>query len=775
MTPTLFGLQAPVVVLLGTALGYFMLIMLVIQRRGWTEWPTRTLLLYLSLSVLMSIGLSLTLWQGLRLEVPQAGERLAADLLTAMSPLVVVMTLMFLERPGAKWVALIGVIWLVIVLAVDFNLLSLQRTLLGLAAMQSPDPIKPLRVAGWAGFSAGTLLLVIVDFVQTRRPLHRNRILFWMLGLVFLLSGELLIWLDKSAFVVDVNQIGVVLRFVGVSILTVAMVSYHLPILRTVTRQLLGAVLTTIFVGGLIFVGMLVVLSVAQDKLTVGATVAAITAAVVLATFLQPLRIVIGRVVDRFVYSGRYNPARALRDYGDAINNIVDLSTLSTVAVGIIAEALDVRRGALMLIRPRDNELITDVALMEGMGTLPLQVAEFSHENPILKSLQRGTKPLTQYEIDILPEYRVAPAPERAWLHSVDMEVYVPIRDKESLVGIFAFGRKESGDPYSSQDLDVLMTVANQTTVVLQNARLVSDLRNANRSITQLNEELTESNRRLEKLDKAKTDFIEIASHELRTPLTQVRGYSDILADMMQQGGFVAAHMNQISQGITRASVRLEQIISAMLDVSRIDAQALDIRMASISVVAAVKMAVDNFKEAIRDRKMNVQLADLDNLPAIQGDLQRLCQAFSNLVGNAIKFTPDAGTITISGRTLEADNNGQSQQFIEVLFTDAGIGIDLADQKLIFEKFYRVGAVELHSTGSTKFKGAGPGLGLPIAKGVVEAHSGKIWVESPGHDETHLPGSVFHVLLPVVAPVTNSTINSISSDRLLDEQANLPN
>ena len=135
MTSIVFGLQAPVVVSLGTAVGYFILIMLVIQRRGWTEWPTRTLLLYLSLSVLLSIGLSFTLWLGLRQDVPHVGERLAADLLTASSPLVVVLTLMFLERPGAQWVALIGLFWLIFVLAVDMNLFGLQQIILGTAAL----------------------------------------------------------------------------------------------------------------------------------------------------------------------------------------------------------------------------------------------------------------------------------------------------------------------------------------------------------------------------------------------------------------------------------------------------------------------------------------------------------------------------------------------------------------------------------------------------------------------------------------------------------------
>jgi signal transduction histidine kinase len=766
VTSILFGLQAPVVVSLGTALGYFMLIMLVVQRRGWTEWPIRTLLLYLTLSILLSIGLSLTLWLGLRSDVPQVGTRLAADLLTAMAPLMVVLTLMFVERPGAKWVALVGLVWLLFVLAVDFNVAGLQERVLGPTANSSTDPMYPLRVAGWVGFSSGTLLLVIVDFIRTRRPLHRNRILFWMLGLIVLFFGELMMWLDKATFLIDVNQIGAAMRLLGVIVLTFAMISYHLPVLRSLTRQVLSIVLATLIIGSLIFAGMLVVMTVARQEITLGAIITAIVASLVLAAFQHPLRLFITRLVDRMLYAGRYNPARALRDYGDAISNIVDLSTLSTVAVGIIAEALDVRRGSLMLISSRGDGIAIDVAILEGMGNLPIQMAEFSDDSPILHALQTGGKPLTHYEIEFLPEYRTAPPSERLWLHSLDMEVYTPILDKDALVGIFAFGRKESGEPYSVQDLDVLLTVGNQTTVVLKNARLVSDLRMANTSITQLNEDLTESNRRLEKLDKAKTDFIEIASHELRTPLTQVRGYSDILADMVQQGGFVAAHMNQISQGITRASIRLEQIISAMLDVSRIDAQALDIRTASISVAAAVKMAVDNFKEAVRDRKMNIQMVDLETLPSVQGDLQRLCQAFSNLVGNAIKFTPDGGTITISGRTLEDNSDGHPQRFVEVLFADTGIGVESADQKLIFEKFYRVGAVELHSTGTTKFKGAGPGLGLPIAKGVIQAHGGKIWVESPGHDEARMPGSTFHVLLPIALPPASLGLTNTGRLRL---------
>jgi signal transduction histidine kinase len=123
------------------------------------------------------------------------------------------------------------------------------------------------------------------------------------------------------------------------------------------------------------------------------------------------------------------------------------------------------------------------------------------------------------------------------------------------------------------------------------------------------------------------------------------------------------------------------------------------------------------------------------------GDPERLYQALRNVVSNAVKFTPDGGRISINGRMLPG--------FIEITVSDSGIGIDPEDQMRIFEKFGRLGDTSLHSSGRTKFKGGGPGLGLPIAKGIIEAHGGAIWVESEGYDEERCPGSTFHILLPI--------------------------
>ena len=125
----------------------------------------------------------------------------------------------------------------------------------------------------------------------------------------------------------------------------------------------------------------------------------------------------------------------------------------------------------------------------------------------------------------------------------------------------------------------------------------------------------------------------------------------------------------------------------------------------------------------------------------LYADPERIYQALHNVLVNAIKYTPDKGKISVTGRTLPG--------FIEVIIKDSGIGIAPEHQTAIFEKFAQFGKPNLHSSGKIKFKGGGPGLGLPIARGIIEAHGGTIWVESNGYDEEKCPGSTFHILIPI--------------------------
>jgi signal transduction histidine kinase len=205
-----------------------------------------------------------------------------------------------------------------------------------------------------------------------------------------------------------------------------------------------------------------------------------------------------------------------------------------------------------------------------------------------------------------------------------------------------------------------------------------------------------------------------------------------------------------------------------MLDASQLDVDGMQLTFVKTRIDTIIRLASEPLAQAIRERRIAVTIEGVDNLPSIYGDFKRLVQSFTNLIGNSVKYTPDNGAIYIKAQPLPSVNG---DEFLEIVIKDTGIGIDPKYHELIFEKFFRIGDPQLHSTGSTKFKGAGPGLGLPIAKGVIEAHGGKIWVESEGEDEGRLPGSQFHILLPIKPPSLD--IQSDEQEQLTAKQAYL--
>lgn len=257
-------------------------------------------------------------------------------------------------------------------------------------------------------------------------------------------------------------------------------------------------------------------------------------------------------------------------------------------------------------------------------------------------------------------------------------------------------------------------------------------------------EELQKTYAVLEQMDRAKASFIEVAAHELRTPLTLVKGYTQMLALKFKDEPEAAA----LTHGILEGAERMQEIVSSMLDVSRIDSNILKILPEDVNLGVVIGRARKTFEQALQERNLTLAVQGVDSLPLIQADPDQLYKVFYHLLMNAIKYTPDGGRITIYGHLVETP---QGEEEVEIVFSDTGIGIDPQHHQLIFEKFYQTGEVYMHSSGKTKFKGGGPGLGLAIARGIVQAHGGRIWVESPGHDEARCPGSQFFVRLPLKA------------------------
>ncbi len=262
--------------------------------------------------------------------------------------------------------------------------------------------------------------------------------------------------------------------------------------------------------------------------------------------------------------------------------------------------------------------------------------------------------------------------------------------------------------------------------------------------LTDRNVKLADALQKLERLDKTKSEFIQVTAHELRTPVAALLGY----AQMMEYNAKVQEDpgLRVLVEGVVKSTERLHRIFNSILDVSRLMSGDLKVIRSPFSLAVTFEAVQAKAEKALKERKLTLEITGLKDLPLCSGDPDLLYKVFDHLVNNAIKYTPDGGKITVTGQEAEADNLGRC---VQVTVADTGIGIAPQDIDLIFEKFYRTGEVALHSSGTSKFKGGGPGLGLAIAQGIVLAHGGNIWAESPGCDEETCPGSRFIVQLPI--------------------------
>ena len=256
--------------------------------------------------------------------------------------------------------------------------------------------------------------------------------------------------------------------------------------------------------------------------------------------------------------------------------------------------------------------------------------------------------------------------------------------------------------------------------------------------------DLQKTNQVLRQLDRNKLEFIQVAAHELRTPLTVLMGYANVLRTFPELAENPV--LGEIMDGIQKGANRMHEVVNMMLDVTRIDVEDLKIASVPVLLKRVVAGLVLDLEKPAAERGIQIRVEYAEETPIIQADPGLIEKALYQLLVNAIKYTPDGGQVLVRVRPISLEDQGPG---VEIAVKDAGIGLDAEHHTLVFEKFYQVGQVALHSTGKTSFKGGGPGLGLALVRGVVRAHGGRVWVESVGHDEVNFPGSTFYLQLPV--------------------------
>ena len=250
----------------------------------------------------------------------------------------------------------------------------------------------------------------------------------------------------------------------------------------------------------------------------------------------------------------------------------------------------------------------------------------------------------------------------------------------------------------------------------------------------------------MDDFEKSKSNFVAVAAHELKTPLTLLEGYANMIRYESEPESRMMLYVDGLSNGFRR----MHEIINDMIDVSLIDLHAVELNYTQFHLERIILMVADNLDKHFFERKVELVIMPLGEELRIYADQDKLVNAFTKVLLNALKFTPDGGKVTISSTLTRMDEaGGDFSGFVEVQVADTGIGINPEDLEMIFDKFTSTMDASLHSSSKTKFKGGGPGLGLPIVRGIVEAHGGRVWAVSEKCDEETCPGTVFHIELPI--------------------------
>lgn len=296
----------------------------------------------------------------------------------------------------------------------------------------------------------------------------------------------------------------------------------------------------------------------------------------------------------------------------------------------------------------------------------------------------------------------------------------VPVYTEEKVIGVIDFILKKAPEEITDVEKEMMKSLADQVGIVYRNLILYQKIQKAN-------VELKDANVRLQQLDQAKSEFLSIASHQLRTPLTGIKGY----LSMILEGDFgsVPVKLKSILEDLFQNTDRLTRLVNVFLNVSRIESGRFELEKKEVDIVKMIEEVINEFKLNADKKNLKFDFIKPSKLvPFISIDRDKVKDVLVNLVDNSIKYTPKGKVEVILER--DADQ-------VKISVKDTGVGVKKEEVNNLFKKFVRgEGIAQIHTGGS--------GLGLYIAKNIIEAHQGKIWVESEGLNR----GAAFIFTLP---------------------------
>jgi signal transduction histidine kinase len=386
------------------------------------------------------------------------------------------------------------------------------------------------------------------------------------------------------------------------------------------------------------------------------------------------------------------------------LNSTLDPHQLLRYIIQVAADLLGCEATSILLYDEKRGELIFTAASgsdPDKLADIPVPIG-----NSIAGTIFTSNKPLVINDVEKDPRH-YSQVGEQIQFRPRSL-LGVPMRIQDRVTGVLEALNKRDGE-FNDADVNILSVIASQAAVAIHNAQLVRALQ--------------EANEELRRVDKIKSDFLAIASHELRTPLGVILGYATFLQEEAQ------GEMSDHASAVLNSALKMRTLLEDMTNMNMLQMGAAKLALQSVAAQEIIQTAC---RDAAPTAEAKGQTLNI-HLPIkelrIEADPEKLELVLENLLNNAVRFTPNGGTINVSAKTY------RREVWIEV--QDSGVGIPAEEIEHIFEQFYQV---EDHMTRHY----GGLGLGLAIARGIVELHGGRIWVESAGKDQ----GSTFKIAIP---------------------------
>ncbi|MDZ7845123.1 MAG: GAF domain-containing sensor histidine kinase [Anaerolineales bacterium] len=602
---------------------------------------------------------------------------------------------------------------------------------------------RKLLLASWGVYLGLVLIMLLHSYRSAQEKLIKHRSVFWSGAAGFFIGGSVLFFSEQFL-------VGSALFVLSSLIFCYLVLTYRLPDLWQILIQAISHLTAGTMTILLYALGFLILERVYQSR----AWYQPVYTGGFLALWTLVLYPRLSKQVQRSVQTllnRADNRGRELRNFSRRISSTLDIDLLSRVTIDLICKVLDIRRGYLFLVDEINGDQGVrswSLRAVKGMEEEdPPDLENLPASSPLTKVLVEEKRPLTQSELEMIPKYQTIPEKVLTWLQTLEVDTFVPIHTEDEWIGVFALSRKKFGASFSDQDLEFLMSLADQTSVALQNARLVENLTNIDHELRRSRATTNTALDRIARIKRSAADFISIKAHELRTPLTVMSGYTQLLANdekLMED-----EYYSRLVEGILTGSESLQRIIDSMLYTASIQPGSVEIDNEPISLFLVIDRISRQLQEKVQARKITLSHDGLSSLPELYGDSEGLEKVFRYLINYAMTHTPSGGKISITGRHLPLRSDLLRWEGVEVVIRDTGIGIDSEAQQRLFRDFSLPLNGKLEVEDQQMIPGERAGERLAVVRGIVEAHNGRIWVELLEKDKERLPGSEFHVVLPL--------------------------